>query len=663
MTTMLEQRNTGAAVLLLALLASQMCPAQEHPHDLVVYGGTAGGALAAIAAAREGLDVALVEPKRHVGGMVTGGLGATDFGKKYVIGGYCREFFARLGRHYGEDISWFFEPHVAQQTMDDWLAEAKVKVYLQERVDHVEKEGTFLRALVMESGERFAAPVFIDASYEGDLLPRAGISYTWGREGRAQYNESLAGRLAEGLYHQFSVRVSPFDDQGNLIPLVQGSDPGEVGAADKKVQAYNFRLCLSNNRENQVPFPKPSNYDPARYELLRRYLQAKPDIAIKDVLSISMMPNGKTDINNKGPVSTDHIGASWDYPEADYAKRAAIWEDHKQYVLGFLYFLANDESVPKRLREEVNSWGLAKDEFADNDHWPHQLYVREARRMIGEYVMPQRDAQEDRAKVDSIGMGSYNIDSHHVQRFATPDGAARNEGDVQVRVEPYEIPYGVLLPKREECTNLLVPVCVSASHVAYSTLRMEPQYMIMGHAAGVAAALAAKQSASVHEIDRGVLQQRLREQKQVLSMLDASADFVDAASLPGIVVDNTQAQVTGEWFSSNSVNPYVGTDYLHQEEGGAGSVRFVPALGAAGQYEIRVAYSAHPNRASNVRVVVHAADGDHVTFVDQSNPPAEPPFVSLGIFPLEPGNFVDIETAKADGYVVADAVQFLAKPK
>jgi hypothetical protein len=501
--------------------------------DVVVYGGTAGGVVASVAAAREGLSVVLVEPTQHLGGMVSGGLGKTDHGKPTIIGGMSREFFERVGKHYGEELTWFFEPHVAEQVFKDWVAEAKVDVRFGRRLESVEKKDGRIVALRLDDGSSLPAKVFIDASYEGDTLPRTGITYTWGREGREVYGEALAGRIDFCNFHQFPQPVSPFDEKGALLPLFSAGDGGAVGAGDKKVQSYNFRLCLTQRKDNQVSFPKPKGYDAARYEILKRFLASAPETPLKKIWGIGVVPNDKTDVNNNGPVSTDYIGGSWEYPEASYEKRAQIWEEHKRYVQGFLYFLAHDPSVPPALQQEVNTWGLAKDEFVDSDNWPRQLYVREARRMVGEYVMVQRDLQDERTKPDSIGMGSYNSDSHHVQRIAVTDGPpwpgkgpfALNEGDMQVHVEPYEIAYRAILPKRAECENLLVTGCVSASHVAYSTIRMEPQYMIMGHAAGVAAAQAVRDGKAVQDIDVAALQKRLREQKQVLHIDEADANI------------------------------------------------------------------------------------------------------------------------------------------
>lgn len=664
-----------AAACVAGLVGPAWCFATQS-YDVVVYGGTAGGVIAAVSAAEQGLSVALLEPGRHVGGMVSGGLGKTDHGRKSVIGGMSREFFERVGKHYNEPITWYFEPHVAEKVFKDWLQEANVKVIFNQRVDSVTRSdplgrvngkpaGPRITSIRMKSGKEFSARVFIDSSYEGDLMARSGISYTVGREGADQYGESLAGVRAHSQYHQFKAKVSPCDDQGNLLPGVYGGERGEPGQGDHKVQAYNFRICLSNQPDNQVPFPKPADYDPARYELLKRYLQAEPELKINEIMIISMLPNGKTDINNRGAVSSDHIGASWDYPEADYERRQEIWDDHVSYVQGWLYFLANDPGVPKHLQDEINKWGLAKDEFVDTDHWPHQLYIREARRMIGEYVMHQSDLQTERTKPDSIGMGSYNSDSHHVQRIATADGGVVNEGDMQVPVRPYEIAYRTIVPKREQCSNLLVPVCFSASHVAYSSLRMEPQYMIMGHAAGLAAAHAIRNDTPMADVDIAWLQDKLRERRSVLNLSQAIPDDPAAAKRvwKGIVVDNNAAPSSGDWATSTAIGPYVGIDYWHDQNRGKGekTIRFVPDLPANGRYEVRLAYSPSGNRATNVPVTIQSADGQHVAVVDQTQQPADPPFVSLGTFTFDAGRdgYVEVRNEGTDGHVIVDAAQWL----
>jgi hypothetical protein len=501
---------------------------QARPLDLVVYGGTAGGVITAVAAAREGLNVALLEPRDHLGGMVSGGLGWTDFGRKEVIGGYSLEYFTRVGRRYDEPIAWHFEPHVAEAVFKELVDEAGVKVFyrhrLRERNGVLKDKGRVIE-IAMENGASFRAKVFADASYEGDLMAQARVSYTWGREAMSRYNESLAGVREHTPKHQFVVKVSPYNEERRLLPEVQGGPKGPPGAADKKVQAYNFRLCLTTVAENRIPFAKPRGYDPWRYELLARMLQAMDAAkreagarpwSVSDVMKPDPIPHGKTDTNNNGAFSTDYVGGSWNYPEADYKTREQIWQSHTSYIQGFFYFLANDPRVPQSLQAEMQTYGLCRDEFIDTDHWPRQLYIREARRMIGEYVMTQKDIQTELTKDDVIGMGSYNSDSHNVQRVATPDGSVENEGDMQVPVTPYQIPYRVMLPKRSEATNLLVPVAFSASHVAYSTLRMEPQYMIIGHAAGIAAKMAIDAAVAVQSIDTKALTARLRSQGAVM---------------------------------------------------------------------------------------------------------------------------------------------------
>jgi FAD-dependent oxidoreductase family protein len=525
-------RNHALLLAVVALVATAGTGAQQpsrstQTFDVVVYGGTAGGVMTAVSAAREGLTVALVEPGRHLGGMVSGGLGWTDYGRKEVIGGYSLEFFQRVGAKYGRDVEWHFEAHVAEAVFNDLIKEAGVRVFLQHRLrekNGVTRKGTTVSEIVTENGASFSARMFADASYEGDLMAQAGVTYTWGREGISEYNESLAGVRDRTPLHQFRATVSPVDSSGKLLPEIMPRSTDPVGAADQRVQAYNFRICMTKNPDNRVAWPKPSSYSPARYELLARYLpvlekELKRPLAINDVMKADILQNGKTDTNNNGAFSTDYIGGSYDYPQGNYATRARIRQAHVDYIQGFLYFLTTDARVPTALSTEMKEWGLCKDEFVDNDHWPYQLYIREARRMIGEYVMSQKDIQTELTKPDSIGMGSYNSDSHNVQRRPTEDGSAvENEGDMQVAVKPYEIPYRMLVPKRAQATNLLVPVCFSATHVAYSTLRMEPQYMILGQAAGVAAKMAIEGEQAVQDVETKALSAKLLSQRAVLHL-------------------------------------------------------------------------------------------------------------------------------------------------
>jgi hypothetical protein len=518
------------AVFLSVLLSASLLRADAAPAmDLVVYGGTASGVMTAYSAAREGLRVVLLEPGGHLGGMVTGGLSATDLGRFTVIGGYARDFYLQAAAHYGVrnlDLpeNWRSEPHVGEAIFRDMLKDAGVVVHFHERLREntgVSVAGKRIVSVTTSSGRRWAASVFADCSYEGDLMAQAHVSYTWGRESSKEYGESLAGVRDHTPAHQFLWPLSAYDQQGRLLPEI---DPGPLaapGSGDQKVQAYNFRLILTDEAANRLPFPRPKDYDKARFALFERYLSEFQQHrgrapSLRDILNPVMIPNHKADFNNNGPFSTDYIGHSWNYPQASYAEKAAIWRKHLLYTQSLLYFVSQDVAMPASLRAEVNEWGLPKDEFSDTGHWPRQLYIREGRRMVGEFVMRQSDLQTERTKPDSIGMGSYNSDSHNIQRVAMPDGTVQNEGDVQVPVEPYEIPFRSITPKRVEAQNLLVPVCLSATHAAYSSVRMEPQYMIVGQAAGVAAALAVRGHTSIQDVSVTELQQRLRKHGAVL---------------------------------------------------------------------------------------------------------------------------------------------------
>ena len=515
----------AASFLLLAVLLH----AAPQEYDLIVYGGTAGGAMTAIAGAREGLHVLLLEPGQHIGGMATGGLSRTDFGKKEVIGGYAMEFYWRVGLKYAmgrfaQDVAWYYEPKVGEQVLREMLQEARVETKFGTRLagqKGVVKSGARIEEIRMEDGATYKARMFSDSTYEGDLMAQAGVEYTWGRESAEQYGESLAGVREHTPLHQFLDPVRARDANGKLLPEISDGPKGEKGSADRKVQSYNFRMIMSDDPANQIPYPKPPGYNPHRYELLALRLAAETQRLgraphFHEEVLIAPIPNHKADVNNQGAFSTDYIGGSWKYPNASYSERAAIRQAHVDYTKGFFYFLAHDPRVPKPLQEEVNQWGLAKDEFVDTNNWPHQLYVREARRMVGEFVATQKDVQTDLTKPDPIGMGSYNSDSHNVQRVEMPNGFVENEGDMQVAVQPYQIAYRVMLPKQTQATNLLVPVCFSASHVAYSSMRMEPQYMIIGQAAGVAGAMAIQAGTAVQNVDTRALVEKLKQQGAVL---------------------------------------------------------------------------------------------------------------------------------------------------
>jgi hypothetical protein len=677
-------------------LASGAEPPPARSYDVVVYGATSGGVVAAYQAARMGKSVVLVEPGRHLGGLTTGGLGATDIGNKAAIGGVAREFYRRVARHYAqadawvhqapddfrkrsqrdqarEDTMWTFEPHVAEAIYREMLREAKVPVHFGERLDlkegkGVAKDGNRITSITMESGLTLRGAMFIDASYEGDLMARAGVSYHVGREANATYGETVNG-VFFGDKHQFKAPVDPYvvpgDPASGLLPGIHGGDPGQAGQGDRRVQAYNFRMCMTDVPGNRIPWPRPEGYDPRRYELLLRYIRA----GVWDALgSIIPMPNRKTDTNNNGAFSTDHIGMNYDYPDGDYGTRERIFREHVTYQQGLMWFLANDPRVPEKVRNDVSRWGLCKDEFADSGGWPHQLYVREARRMISDYVMTQHNCQRRQVADDSVGLAAYTMDSHNCQRYVDKSGHARNEGDVQVGgFPPYPIAYRSIVPKEAECANLLVPVCLSASHIAYGSIRMEPVFMVLGQSSATAACQAIDRASSVQRIDVSALQERLKADGQVLvwtGPIRVTRPGADPKSLPGLVLDDSEARLTGDWTSSATLVGFVGSGYLHDGNQGKGekTARFDLDLPAPGRYEVRIAYVANPNRATNVPVTVEGADGASTVRVDQRREPAvAAPFISLGTFRFEGGRkgAVIVTNQGTDGYVIIDAVQCL----
>lgn len=495
-------------------------------YDVVVYGGTASGIMAAVAASREGADVALIEQSGHLGGMVSGGLSYTDLGNITVIGGLAKEFFANAGEYYKKKVSWYYEPRVAEKIMKEMLNKEGVHVYYNSSLkenESVEKDLAKIISIEMNNEDLFLAQVFIDSTYEGDLMAMSHVSYTLGREGNDYYDESFAGTLPPMGTNNFYYNLKAHDEKGDLYEEISLKLPGPIGRGDNKIQAYNYRLCITDNVDNQIPFTKPENYNKDRYKLLGAWLNLMKEnkhqnLKFSDVVFFGNLPDDKYDINNSGPFSTDYIGGSWEYPEANYEKREEIKNDHKEYIQGMLYFILSDESVPAELREDVKKWGYAADEFVDNDYWPYQLYIREARRMIGDFVMTEHDIRKEKTKDDSIGMGSYNIDSHNVHRYLTLDGFVQNEGELQIPVTPYEIPYRVMVPQISEADNLLVTICVSASHIAYSSMRMEPQYMIMGEAAGIAAAMSIEKNTVVQNVNVSNLRLRLLKNRAILEL-------------------------------------------------------------------------------------------------------------------------------------------------
>lgn len=520
-------RSSGSLWLAVLIFSvSSICGALAKPVDVLIYGATAGGTMAAIAAAKQGASVFILEPRNHVGGMLSGGLGRTDMDRQEnVIGGLALEFFRRAGKHYGQDVAWMFEPHVAEEILKEMLAEQKVSVKFGQALASIEQNDGRIRSLKTTDGNEYTAKVFIDATYEGDLMKAAGVSYKVGREGRDTYGESLAGRRdLLRSNHQVNFPISPWKD-GKLLPHITAEeDLAPTGAGDGKFQAYNYRLCLTNVPENRISIEKPEGYDPARYKLLRRCFEVGGD-KVNGILGIKPMPNGKSDVNAGAPISLNLPGANQDYPDGSPERRREIWKEHLDWAHGLVYFVQNDPSVPESVREKYKPWGLCKDEFTDTGGWPHQLYIREGRKMKGEYILTQHDLMADRRKNDCIGMAGYNIDIREVQWvsmrtffFPKAEDQVYMEGYMSQPVEPWDIPYRALLPKFSECQNLLVPVCISASTIAFASFRMEPQFMIAGQAAGTAAAIAAKSSGPVHNVPIKELQEKLRTEGQILQV-------------------------------------------------------------------------------------------------------------------------------------------------
>jgi len=524
--------------------------AKTYKADVIVYGGTSAAVTAAVQVKKMGKSVIIVSPDIHLGGLSSGGLGFTDTGNKEVIGGLSREFYHRLYNHYQKPEAWqwqkkeeygnkgqgtpaidgnnrtmwIFEPHAAEQVFEDFVKEYQLTVHRNEWLDRskkgVTKQGTNIRSFRTLSGNTYEGKMFIDVTYEGDLMAAAGVSYHVGREANSVYGEKWNGVQTEVFQHghHFKSKISPYkvpnDPNSGLLPEVSSAPPGEYGSGDDKIQAYCFRMCLSNSPDNRIPFEKPQGYDPARYELLARVFAS----GWRETFDkYDPIPNRKTDTNNHGPFSTDYIGKNYDYPEASYERRKEIIKDHELYQKGLMYFLQNDPSIPADVHEKMQQWGLPKDEFKDNGGWPHQLYIREARRMVGEFVMKEADALGKTQVPNSVGMGSYSLDSHNIQRYVKEDGYVQNEGDIGVHPDkPYSIAYGSILPKANECTNLLVPVCVSSSHIAFGSIRMEPVFMILGQSAATAAVLAINNKVTPQALPYATLRTELLKDKQRL---------------------------------------------------------------------------------------------------------------------------------------------------
>jgi hypothetical protein len=703
MTRLLKWLIPCLLVALPAVVSPRLMAAETFEADLIVYGGTSSGVIAAVQAKKLGKSVIVVGPDKHLGGLTSGGLGFTDTGNKGVIGGLARDFYHRVWKAYqqpdawrwqkqseygnkgqgtpaidGENRTmWIFEPHVAEQVFEDYVREFQIPVHRDEWLDRaagVKKTGSRIASITMLSGKTYVGKMFLDATYEGDLLATAGVDYHVGREANSVYGEQWNGVQTGVLHHRhhfgvLKTKISPYvipgDPASGVLPRISTDPPGEYGAGDHRVQAYCYRYCATDHPENRIPFPKPDGYDPRQYELLVRIYNA----GWKETFDkFDPIPNRKTDTNNHGPFSTDNIGRNYDYPEASYERRREILDEHRQYQQGWLYFVANDPRVPADVRERMQKWGLPKDEFTDNGHWPHQIYVREARRMIGQFVMTENELTKKKPTPDSVGMGSYTIDSHNVQRYITPEGYVQNEGDIGVGISPYAIAYGSLVPKKGQCDNLVVTICVSSSHIAFGSIRMEPVFMILGQSGATAAVLALDGRLAVQDVPYAQLREQLLKDGQVLEHAASAPPkttktFLAPQSLPGVVVDDDDAQLTGNWQISSSSPGYVGNGYRHDgaAKDGKASARFTAKLPAAGRYEVFLSAPPNPNRSSKVAVEIQSAAGKKVVPVDQRKSPAgDGLFHSLGVFEFTADSpaTVTITNAGSDGYVVIDAVQW-----
>ncbi len=522
----------------------------NYAADVIIYGGTPAAITTAVQISKMGKSVIIVSPDKHLGGMSSSGLGFTDTGDKSVIGGLSREFYQRIYTYYqkseiwkfqkkddygnkgqgtpaidGENKTmWIFEPNIAEKVFEDFIKENHIKVYRDEWLDRkngVKKEDNKIISFKTLSGKTFKGKIFIDNTYEGDLMAASGVKYFVGRESNKIYNENHNGNQLGVFDHKHNFKhykispyINPKESNSGILPYISNENPGKKGGGDQRIQAYCFRMCLTKKEGNKIPFEKPEGYDPLQFELLARLYKDGWEETFE---KFDPIPNLKTDVNNHGPFSTDYIGMNYDYPEASYARRKVIIKDHKNYQKGLLYFISTDPRVPKEVQKEMQQWGLAKDEFKDNNNWPYQLYIREARRMIGEYIMTEHEILSEKNVTEPIGMGSYGMDSHNTQRYITPKGYTQNEGDVGVSVsKPYAISLGAIVPKKEECSNLLVPVALSSSHIAYGSIRMEPVFMILGQSAGIVAVMAIEKDIDISDLNYKDIKPKLIEAGQIL---------------------------------------------------------------------------------------------------------------------------------------------------
>lgn len=654
--------------LFLTLLLLWSCSSQKgtqdvKEYDICVYGGTASGVIAATTAKKMGKTVVLIEPGSYLGGMTTGGLGATDIGNKYAITGLARKFYRDLGEYYGKFEQWRFAPSAAFKLMDRYVEENNIEVLFNKRVIQSSVENKAIQSITLEDSKNpndveqltIKAKQFIDCTYEGDLMAKSGVSYFTGREANETFGETLNG-VQMSVWHQFPDGVDPYKVEGDPTSGycwgINDNELAPTGSGDKLIQAYNFRLCWTRDKENMVPFTKPDSYDPEKYELLARAIKKSGSSNIKDYLLIKKITevDDKYDTNNCGPLSTDMIGMNYEYPDGDYATRERIWKEHEEYTKGLLYFLTHDERVPEELRKAVAEYGWAKDEYVENDNFPTQLYVREARRLNGEYVMTQKNCQGDEHVGDGIGLAAYGMDSHNCQRIVV-NGMVKNEGDVQFHgFLPYNISYRSITPKREECTNLLVPVCVSSSHIAFGSIRMEPVFMVLGQSAGVAAAMAIDKKSSVQEVDVDALRKLLREDP-----------YLDGSE-PEVLVDEGEIDKvnrSGGW--SKRYGGYKHSHMLTFNSGKNTYFTFQPRLNKTGEYEVFFFCTIVPDASKNMAIRINHKEGEDIVRIDPTA--SMNSFISLGTYSFDKdlNPSVTVDGSLTDGPIIADAVLFVPK--
>lgn len=642
--------------------------AEEINTDICIYGATSAGVIAAYSAAKLGKKVILVDPGMHTGGLTSGGLGYTDIGNKYAISGLSLDFYRRLGKHYGKFEQWIFEPHVAENLFKDYLNRAAIKPLYRNELAQVSKEGNKITSItVKQIGEGGAitetvinAGVFIDCTYEGDLMAMAGITYIVGREANLSYKETYNGVQLRDK-HQFPDGIDPFRIKGQpesgLLWGISIEPLAQEGSGDNKIQAYNFRICLTDSQANSIPITRPDNYDSTRYELLVRLLEKEPGTPFNKIMKPDLMTNRKTDINNNGPFSTDMIGMNYNYADGNWQVRKNIQKAHEDYNKGFLYFIGHDPRIPEHLRNEMLRWGYPKDEYVNNGHWSPQMYVREARRMQGSYVMTQANCEGREKITDGVGMAAYTMDSHNCQRIVIEKNGVRmvkNEGDVQIGgFPPYPISYRSIIPKKQECGNLFVPVCLSATHIAYGSIRMEPVFMVLAQSAAYAAVMAIDNKQDIQDLDVAKLQQQLQ------------ANPLADNSTPDILIDNedNRVSVTGSWEkNTDSKNAYGVSSYRIRSSGGKATVKFSTPVPEEKNYHVYV-YLPKISGAST-RLTMNISNGSEKikkqinlkNFQVAGQTSGE--WIHAGNYNFKKGDgaFVEITDRDADGIVVADAV-------